>query len=255
MTQWTLPKTLPSDLSSIEIIDLRGKLPVNPKGSWDDINAPRDLSKLTTIIVHHDGMSKASTAKYGDEEFIKRISTSHINSTKNRKDGDGGFPYHLFIRSGKIYICNDIYTFTYGVASNNSYTVHISVGGEYARTDALTDADRKALYAAYLLAKESMPSFKTDKGHGELQATSCPGFDMSKVRNDIFSIEMEMKQSVSPQKKEEIAYRMANHILYLQRMSKGIMSDNTSATEGQKKWALSELLKLEPEFRRLGFLK
>ncbi|MFC5704401.1 hypothetical protein ACFPVX_24185 [Cohnella faecalis] len=67
--------------------------------------------------------------------------------------------------------------------------------------------------------------------------------------------EQELAYNESAQKKEEVAYRRANHVLYLQRLSKGLKPDNSPSTDGEKTGALQQLLKLEPEFRRLGFLK
>lgn len=199
MTQWILPKTLPFNLAAVPIIDLRGHIPVNPKGGWNAINLARDVSKITTIALHHDALSKASTAQYSDEELIRRISVSHINSTKNRPNGDGGFPYHLFVRNGKVYICNDLTDLTYGVASNNNYTVHISVSGEYSKTDNLTDFDRAALYVAYYIAKGSMPAFNEVKGHNEMTPTSCPGYSVAKVKADITDIDLSMELSENAQ--------------------------------------------------------
>lgn len=193
MSNWILQTALPPSLSAVPVVDLRGHIPVNPKGGWNDINAPRDINKLTTTVFHHDALSKSSTEKYTDEELIRNIANSHIKSTKNRSNGDGGFPYHLFIRNGRVFIVNDPETFTYGVASNNAYTVHISVSGNYAANDVLNDADRNALYAAYYISKASMPAFKELKAHGEITPTRCPGYDMHKVRADIAQIDLSLE--------------------------------------------------------------
>lgn len=192
-TEWILPKILPSSLANVQIVDLRGQIPVNPKGSWTDINKPRSFAALTHIVLHHDALSKASTAQYSDMQLIQNIANTHIRSVKNRPAGDGGFPYHMFIRNGKVYICNDPTTFTYGVASNNSYTVHISVSGNYAANDVLVDADRAALYVAYYIAKGTMPAYQDVKGHGELMPTQCPGYNMAKVRSDILGLDLTMQ--------------------------------------------------------------
>lgn len=192
-TQWILPKILPNSLANVPIVDLRGQVPVNPKGSWTDINPPRAIEALTDIVFHHDALSKATTAKYSDLQLIHNIANSHIRLTKNRANGDGGFPYHIFVRNGTVYIVNDPSTFTYGVASNNGYTVHISVSGNYAANDVLNDADRSALYVAYYIAKGSMPSFEALRGHGEINATACPGYNMDKVRADIAGIDLTME--------------------------------------------------------------
>lgn len=192
-TQWTLPKILPNSLANVPIIDLRDQIPVNPKGGWTDINPPRNVEALTDIVMHHDALSKSSTAKYTDIQLIQNIANTHIRSTKNRANGDGGFPYHIFVRNGNVYLVNDPTTFTYGVASNNGYTIHISVSGNYAANDILNDADRSALYVAYYIAKCSMPKFKALKSHGELTPTACPGYSMDKVRADIAGIDLTME--------------------------------------------------------------
>lgn len=193
MSNWILQTALTPSLVNVPVIDLRGHIPVNPKGSWNDINAPRDINKLTTIVFHHTGISKSSTAKYMDEEFIRNIANSHIRSTKNRAAGDGGFPYHAMIRNGKVFITNDLPTFVYGVASNNKSTVHISVDGHYAGNDVLNDQDRLALYTAYYLAKGSMPAFEKLVGHSALSPSACPGYDMNKVHKDIAEIDLSME--------------------------------------------------------------
>lgn len=195
MSNWILQTVLPPSLSAVPIVDLRGTIPVNPKGGWNDINAPRDINKLTKIVFHHTGMLKSATTKYTDEELIRNIATAHIRSTKNRKQGDGGFPYQAMVRNGKLFITNDLPTFVYGVASNNRDTVHISVDGNYAANDVLNDQDRKALYAAYYLAKASMPAFEKLVGHKDLSPSSCPGYDMTKVHKDIAEIDLSMELS------------------------------------------------------------
>lgn len=189
-----LPSNLPSNLKG-QVYDARKVLPVNPKYSWESLKGLRALSDLTTIVCHHDALSKASSKVYSDLEFAKRIATSHINSTKNLPGGDGGFPYHIWIRNGVIYVTNDLEAFTFGVASNNGYTVHICISGNYAGVDTLDERDRNALYAAILMVKSLVPSIANIKGHKEITATSCPGYDMATVRKDVSAIEATMALS------------------------------------------------------------
>lgn len=191
MISYLLPPNLPSNLKG-QVFDARKLLPVNPKYSWENLNGLRNLTDLTTIVCHHDAISKVSSKQYSDIEFLKRIAQSHINLKKNLPGGDAGMPYHIEIRNGVIYICNDLEALTYGVASNNGYTVHICVSGNYAGGDTLEDRDRHALYAAILMVKSMVPSIVNIKGHREITATACPGFDMTTVRNDVKSIEATM---------------------------------------------------------------
>jgi hypothetical protein len=194
--QFQIPSNVPNNLKG-QVFDARKLLPVNknfPNG-WLSKNPPRDLAALTTIVIHHDALSKASSKSYSDIDFAKRVATSHINSKHNIPQGDPTFPYHLWCRNGVVYVCNDLEAFTYGVASNNSYTVHICVSGNYAGLDTLEDRDRNALYAAILMVKSLVPSITTIKGHREITPTACPGFDVNQVRNDIAAIESTMKLS------------------------------------------------------------
>lgn len=192
MTDWTLLKTVPSSLSAVKVVDLRGNIPVNPKYTWEKLNGARDINDLTTIVLHHDALSKAMTSQYNDEELIRRIAVSHINSKRNLKGGDN-FPYHIFVRNGRVYLCNSITDMTYGVASNNKYTVHIAVSGNYSANDVLTDADRAALYMAYYIAKGSMSAYKDVTGHNSITPTSCPGYSVAKVKADIAEIDLSME--------------------------------------------------------------
>lgn len=191
MLNYLLPSNLPSNLKG-QVFDARKLLPVNPRYTWETLKGLRNPNDLTTIVVHHDALSKASSKPYSDLEFAKRIATSHINTTKNLPGGDAGFPYHIWIRSGVIYIANDLEAFTFGVASNNGYTVHICVSGNYAGLDTLDDRDRHALYGAILMVKALIPSVTIIKAHKEITATACPGFDVGKVRKDIADIESSM---------------------------------------------------------------
>lgn len=192
--EFLLPSNVPNSLKG-QVYDARPVLHVNKKYTWISRNGARDLNDLTTIVVHHDALSKASSSKYSDLEFANRIADSHIRSEHNIKGGDPGFPYHIFIRSGVVYVCNDLEAFTYGVASNNAYTVHICVSGNYTM-DKLEDRDRNALYAAILMIKSLVPTIKHVKGHNEITATSCPAFSMELVRKDVEAFEKEMSLGV-----------------------------------------------------------
>lgn len=190
--------TLPNSIKDVQIIDLRKSLPVNPKYTWRDRKGTRSINSVKRIIMHHTGMKKDSTAQYGDVELASRIAKSHINSTRNIPDGDPGFPYTAYVRNGKLYICNDFDYLTFGAASNNTDSVHIAVEGDYASTDVLTDADRNALYAGYFLLKANLPAFESLVAHKEVNPTSCPGYDMHRVRNDLETIELTSAISGSP---------------------------------------------------------
>jgi hypothetical protein len=92
-------------------------------------------------------------------------------------------------------------------------------------------------------------------GHREVAPTACPVTSMDRIREDIFAMEQEQILMNSKEKQLEIALRMQNQITYLNRMANGKMPNGEPATEGQINWSRSELMKFEPEFRRLGWLK
>lgn len=250
-----LQLSLDSNFSDVPWVDIRAELPVNPNYTWAQLAGTRPLSALNTIVCHHDAIPKYKTVQYTDITLAKRIATDHIRSTKNHPGGDAGFPYDLWIRNGIIYWCNDVEAREYGVASNNGYTVNICVSGDYKNGDVLTPEDRRALYAAIISMKNYLTHDQHLKGHNELQATSCPGYDMKQVREDVFALEQEIKQMETPQKQEEIAYRIANAILYRYNLSKGKTSTGETADPGDVEWGLKQLLRLEPEMRKLGMLK
>lgn len=198
MINLTYPSNLPSELQGVQIVDVRESLPVNPLYTWEQLKGIRPITDLTTIVFHHDAISKQSSAGLTDIQLATNIAKAHINSKKNRSTGDPGFPYDLWVRNGVIYFTNYVEVFEYGVASNNLYTVNVCVSGDYANYDTLTDADRKALYVAYFLLKSVMTSYQAVRGHGEISPTKCPGYDMSKVRSELLAIEEQIAYNESP---------------------------------------------------------
>lgn len=192
LPQLNLPLNLPAELASVRIVDLRSQLPVNPKYTWESLKGNRSLDALTTIACHHDAYPKSVSAKWDDFKLAREIAGDHIRTTRNIPGGDAGFPYDAWIRNGTIYICNDLLPLKYGVASNNGYTVHICVSGDYKNYDKLTDQDRNALYAAIFLYKSQLPNYKQVCGHGELSPSSCPGYTMAQVKTEIGQIDRAM---------------------------------------------------------------
>lgn len=184
-----LPPNLPAGFSNIRIVDLRAELPVNPKYTWESLKGNRSLQAITSVVCHHDAYPKSVSAKWDDFKLAREIAGDHIRTTRNIPGGDPGFPYDAWIRNGTIYICNDLLPLKFGVASNNTYTVHICVSGDYKNHDTLSEIDRNALYAAIFLYKSQMPKFKQICGHGELSPSSCPGYNMAQVKTEVKQIE------------------------------------------------------------------
>jgi hypothetical protein len=195
----------PDTLKSVQIVDVRAKLPTNPKYTWETLvsggrkNGIRDMGAITTIVMHHDAIANSTTKAYSDLQLMTNIASSHIRSQRNIPTGDGGFPYHMYIRSGKAYICNNLTAHTFGVSSHNGYTVHICVAGNYTKDhDTLSAADRNALIAGIIFLEENLPAFRTIKAHSELDATSCPAYDYKKVRSDVQAIQLTASTVTAP---------------------------------------------------------
>lgn len=245
-------QTLPSSLQGVPVVDMREKLPVNPSYTWISLKGPRKIAALTRIVFHHDGMAKSRSAGLSDEQFMRNIAQGHINSPKNIKGGDPGFPYHFYIRNGIVYYCNDLEAFTYGVASNNSDTVHISVAGHYAGIDRLEERDRRALYAAFFLVKQNLPNYRELKGHGELSPSDCPGFSMDKARADIAALDV----PPAPIKSLDDRFKACFQALsYRCNLGIGKMPDGSAATSGQMAWGKAQILLLEREMKKHGLLE
>lgn len=253
---YVIPEIIPSEYKSIPTVSMIGKLPINPRvGNWDKMNGLRNINDINTVMLHHCGTNKAKIQSYSDEYYMQVIAKNQINSTKNVPTGDN-FPYHIFIRRGTIYFTNPILFYTFGSGKSNKYSVQIAVAGDYANHDVLTDNDRKALHLAILIVKSTMTSFKRIQGHNEVSATSCPGYSVPQIINEINALEHHIEVMKTPQDKFERAYRIANQILYLYNMgSKGLNSIGEPATEGERMWAIEQVLKLEVEMKKHNLLK
>jgi hypothetical protein len=218
MINLQLPSSLVSELKGVRLVDLRKSLPVNPHYTWAQLAGIRPIEQLNTIVCHHDAWPKAKSINYSDVQLAAKIAQDHINSKKHHTNGDPGFPYDLWIRNGTIYWCNDLEPREYGVASNNGYTVNVSVSGDYYHYDNMTDADRNALYVAILMLEEALPSFHYIKGHGEITPTKCPGYSMDKVRQDIEGLHIEIAYRNSAEYRTASVTSLAARVHQLQGM-------------------------------------
>ena len=249
MRNLSLAPTVSSDIPPI--IDITDQLPKSAtweslkkknivKGKWDGTYKTgfRNPADIDTIIVHHSGPPN------GTLESHARYHASKWGA---------GIAYHIAIDQGQIKQVNDLRSFTYHAGGNNTYTVGIVVNRDLTNND-LTAEERRLLYAAILSVKAVLP-IKQILGHKEVAATACPVTSMPRIREDIFAMEQAALLMDSKEKKFEIAARMLSQVTYLNRMANGKMPNNSEATDLQKNWALDELMKFEPEFRRLGWLK
>lgn len=187
----------PSNLPIVckEIIDITDSLPKNPKGGWLEMPTKRSDGQMRTgqrnpadinfISVHHtatEGGTAEGHARY------------HVSK------GEGGIAYHIYIKGDQSYQVNDLLALTWHTASQNYHTVGISVEGNFTKRN-MTDDERNNLYACIMAVMKIFNIPLTNVlGHKEFakQATSCPAFDMNKVRADLASIIEQQNYVESP---------------------------------------------------------
>lgn len=215
-----IPQDIISDLNIPQIIDLRPELPVNPKYTWADLAGVRNLEDLTTPALHHDALKKSDYAGVSDVDLAVRIAKHHISLKANEKDGDAGFPYHVWIRNGQAYLCNSILDRTYGIGGNNGYTVHVCVSGNYT-VDTLSEDDRKCLVGVCLALKRVLTAYTGIKAHCELNPTSCPGYDYHAIKEAVQALEMRLNRAQTKAARIERAFSVYNQSKYMYELSKG----------------------------------
>lgn len=243
-----LSSSITNSLGAVTYQDVTDILPKNPKNSWAQLAGTRNIEELTTIVLHHDAYPKKNTINMSDMQLMTKIANEHINNKLYDATGEGGIPYHIFIRNGRVYQGNDLLDRTYGVGSNNGYTVHIVVSGDYYNFDVLTDADRKALYAAILMVIDVLPNFQTIKAHSELNPTNCPGYDHIQVVNDIKTLQMKMKEQDTWEAKLTKIKQMINQFNYFTNLA------NKGPNDGNAVWAMSQQMELYNVMKEKGYV-
>jgi hypothetical protein len=245
-----IPSAIQSKLGVAQIFDITDQLPKNPNYTWSQLAAindyaeQRDINDLDIIGLHHDAWPKKNRAAVDDITFAREIAQDHIDYKGNEKKGDAGFPYHLWIRNGKIYQTNDLLDRVYGIGGQNGHVIHICVSGDYYSYDSLTDPDRNALYAAIFAVKAVMPSYAGIKGHCEYNPKNCPGFDHKRVKVDIPRIELEIKAAGDPSQIMNRSRMGASQHTYLY--------NQYAADPVANKWLESYLLKMDEVTRDMG---
>lgn len=248
-----IPPDIINELGVPQIIDITDQLPKNKIKDWDALNTPRAVSALTDSVWHHTAVPKY----VGADAY--RHAKNHIESTANEKTGDGGLAYHFYIKDGQIYQCNDIRTFVYGVSGNNWQTVHSVIEGLYSGPlpqytswdEVVSTEDWNAVIALEITLRRLLPSFKRTNGHSFYQAKACPGYSMTKLREDVETVQSRLAFKSSEQGLEERSFGIANYILYLYNLAKGKDWDGSDVNEGTKRWARARLLILEAPVNEL----
>jgi N-acetylmuramoyl-L-alanine amidase len=151
----------------LEYTNLVGKLPVSDR----DVYAKRVDDDINTIVIHH-------TQSVDD---IILIANYHVYTR-----GYPGIAYHWIIRpDGEICRTNPHNLITYGVAGQNSYTVHIALIGDfnklYPTNEQIESTKRLIMYIKEDLDIEHVVGHKDIAIAG--WETDCPGNTWNKWRS------------------------------------------------------------------------
>jgi len=142
-------------MTALNINNIIDKLPKG-KGAY----LKRALSKIKYIVVHHaaaDGFTAFDYALW------------HIQR------GWPGIGYHYVIeKNGTINQTNTLDTVSYHVKDNNTASIGISLSGNLSKQPP-TKEQMDSLIKLIKSLKKQLGNHLIVKGHGELQATECPG--------------------------------------------------------------------------------
>jgi hypothetical protein len=219
-----IPK-LPFDLP--EIKDITDQLPSHPNKQY----TLRQPEEITHISVHHAGIEGGTV-----EGHAKYHTNSH------------GWPrigYHIVVDKGQIYQVNDILSLSYHTKGNNSHSVGIMLNGNFTQRE-MTAQERNALYGAIMTVRKAFNiPVGNIKGHREYGVnTSCPGFDMNRVREDIQTLQMKMDYEASKEHKVKSAWEVMNQLTYMYNL----------VQKEESEWALNRFQELYEDLKKKGLL-
>jgi len=239
-----VPSNLIDELKIPQIIDITDSLPKRGKAGWDALNKPRDINALTDIGWHHTA------------EFVEDDVSPETHANNHIRAGEGGFPYHFYIKKGQIYQGNDILTFTYGIRSNNYQTVHCAVEGCYAphegrEADELSDENLRAMIGLELTLRQFLPAYHKTNGHNYYVATLCPGYSMTKFREAVENVKNQLSYKESDSGRNERAYSIATYMLWLYNLAQGKDQYGKPVDEGLRIWAREKLLSAEEKVNEM----
>lgn len=215
--------------------DITDLLPHHP----NKVYPLKAIESKEIIVIHH---TKSTAPLVNQANY-------HVN-----EHGWAGIGYHVMIDNDRLYQTNDLRAESNHTKGHNHHSIGICVNADLSQRS-ITDRERELLAVAIITVKQLVPSIKEVLGHNDLVATACPCTSVPAILDVVKRIEQEMQHAETPQKREEISYRIANELLYLYNLSKGKDPYGKEINEQTRTWAQTRLLTMEPEMRRLGFLK
>lgn len=137
----------------------------------------RTLASIKKVVVHHSGTVTGSAEAY-----------ARYHTGTNKWPGIG---YHIVIeQDGTVKLCNNLTDISYHAGNVNSYTVGVSMTGDFSQNKP-TAAQWKSLYATLQALYNYLPNVTkvTDfLGHQECPGYAskrCPSLDMDAMRYEI----------------------------------------------------------------------
>lgn len=191
---------------------------------------PFDFDEIDTIVVHHTASNGA----------LVNQANYHLNHHKWP-----GLSYHLIIDEGRLKQVNDLLSMTFHAGGWNTNTVAVCINADLSKR-AITDWERKLLYAAILTVKKLIPTIKYVRGHNEIpeNKTACPCIDMEQVRIDIGKLELQIKSTTNPDHIMNNCRKSASQHTYL-------FNEYMKDPEG-KKWLEPYLLRMHQITDEMG---
>lgn len=137
----------------------------------------RTLASIRNIVVHHSATVTGSAEAYANY---------HVGTLKWP-----GIGYHIVIeQDGTVKLCNDLDRISYHVGNANSYSVGVSMTGDFSKNEPTT-AQWGALYKVLEALRAYLPNAKAVTsviGHQEAPgyaSKQCPSLDMDSMRGQL----------------------------------------------------------------------
>ncbi len=163
----------------VELVDLVGKLPVEPKNQLD----LRELGEISLLVVHWDGSGTPFAEGYDPVEVYKTEAAAHIAADWDGEEpgvqGGYGLMYQERVsRDGRVWLTRPAEHVVWACrgANRRAYNVAVDAGPGWEGTE----AQERALVARLdVLRARFGVERRAVAGHGELvadgNATACPG--------------------------------------------------------------------------------
>lgn len=143
--------------NDVRINNLVGALTVSPIKRY----TTRAVSLIDTVVIHHSATLGGSAQAYA---------RFHVN-----ENGWPGIGYHFVIdKDGAVHQTNDLTTVSYHVKNKNGTSVGICLTGDYDQESPPQAQINSCVNLIRMLNRQTGKRLNV-KGHGELQAKSCPG--------------------------------------------------------------------------------